>query len=222
MDPLRIKWWGPKHLGPSNICELSLPTKLQPPGMPRTGLKAWSWRKGPKKTLKSPLDPLWGPKHLRSSYFCELSLHTEFQSNSTSPSIKLFVNGKKKRKVRLSSANETEVFPARSASGKWRRSCQQMCATAMFHAMVLYFITVQYHHSSPSPNNLGSRLLCLHIKFLVRVAELNKRVWDWVGKTVCRIKKNLLQQSEVLNWFPTNPGRVSLRDFHFHSWDCLV
>ena len=50
MDPLRVKWWGPKQLGPSNICELNLPTKLQPPGMPTTGPKAWSWKKGPKKT----------------------------------------------------------------------------------------------------------------------------------------------------------------------------
>ena len=58
------------------------------------------------------MDPLWGPKHLRSSYFCELSLHTKFQSNSTSHSIKLFVNGNKnnknnknKRKVNENSGN---------------------------------------------------------------------------------------------------------------------
>ena len=25
--PPRVKWWGPKHLGPSYFCELSLPKK---------------------------------------------------------------------------------------------------------------------------------------------------------------------------------------------------
>ena len=29
MDPLRVKLWGPKHLGPSYICELSLHQKFQ-------------------------------------------------------------------------------------------------------------------------------------------------------------------------------------------------
>ena len=28
MDPLRVKWWGTKHLGPSYICELSLHPKF--------------------------------------------------------------------------------------------------------------------------------------------------------------------------------------------------
>ena len=31
MDPLRVKWWGPKHLEPSYICELSLHQKFQSP-----------------------------------------------------------------------------------------------------------------------------------------------------------------------------------------------
>ena len=60
----------------------------------RNGLKAWSWKKGPKKTLKSPMDPLrvkwWGPKHLGPSYFCELSLPTKFQTSKTSPSFKFW------------------------------------------------------------------------------------------------------------------------------------
>ena len=56
------------------------------------------------------MDPIWGPKHLRSFYFCELSLHTEFQSNSTSPSIRLFEDGNNnnknnKRKVNENSGN---------------------------------------------------------------------------------------------------------------------
>ena len=62
--------------------------------MPRNGLKAWSWKKGPKKTLKSPMNLLrvkwWGPKHLESSYFCELSLPTKFQTSKTSPSFKFW------------------------------------------------------------------------------------------------------------------------------------
>ena len=73
---------------------LPLLTKFQPPDMPRNGLKAWSWKKGPKKTLKSPMDPLrvkwWGPKHLGPSYFCELSLPTKFQTSKTSPSFKFW------------------------------------------------------------------------------------------------------------------------------------
>ena len=83
-----------------------------------------------KNTLKSPIDPLWGPKHLRSSYFCELSLHTEFQSNSTSPSIRLFMalqqnNNRTRKSLKtvatyfpLCSAKGTKVIPCRSASGK--------------------------------------------------------------------------------------------------------
>ena len=31
MDPLRVKLWGPKHVGPSYICELSLHQKFQSP-----------------------------------------------------------------------------------------------------------------------------------------------------------------------------------------------
>ena len=33
MDPLRVKLWGPKHLGPSYICELSLHQKFQSPSI---------------------------------------------------------------------------------------------------------------------------------------------------------------------------------------------
>ena len=29
MDPLRVKWWVPKHLRPTYICELSLHPKFQ-------------------------------------------------------------------------------------------------------------------------------------------------------------------------------------------------
>ena len=31
MDPLRVKWWDPKHLEPSQICDLSLHPKFQSP-----------------------------------------------------------------------------------------------------------------------------------------------------------------------------------------------
>ena len=40
MDPLRVKWWGPKHLGPSYICELSLHPKFQSPTITPSHKKA--------------------------------------------------------------------------------------------------------------------------------------------------------------------------------------
>ena len=40
MDPLRVKWLGPKHLGPSYICELSLHQKLQSPNITPSHEKA--------------------------------------------------------------------------------------------------------------------------------------------------------------------------------------
>ena len=45
-------------------------------------------------------------KHLRSSYFCELSLHTEFQSNSTSPSIRLFMALQQQQQQQNEKVNE--------------------------------------------------------------------------------------------------------------------
>ena len=105
IDPLRIKWWGPKHL-----CELIIASWY-----------AQNW------SLKLEKKSLWGPKDLRSSNFCELSLHTEFQSHSTSPSIKLFMalqNRTEQNKTttrkspktmatsfRHCSTKETKVFP---------------------------------------------------------------------------------------------------------------
>ena len=40
MDPLRVKWWGPKHLGPSYICELSLHPKFRSPSITPSHKKA--------------------------------------------------------------------------------------------------------------------------------------------------------------------------------------
>ena len=48
--------------------------KLQPPGMPRTGLKFWSWEKDPRNTLKSPMDCItaWikSSNNKESNFFC--------------------------------------------------------------------------------------------------------------------------------------------------------
>ena len=33
MDPRKVKWWGPKHLWPSYICDLSLHPKFQSPSI---------------------------------------------------------------------------------------------------------------------------------------------------------------------------------------------
>ena len=40
MDPLRVKLWGPKHLGPSCICDLSLHPKFQSPTITPSHKKA--------------------------------------------------------------------------------------------------------------------------------------------------------------------------------------
>ena len=40
MDILGVKWWGPKHLGPSYICELSLHPKFQSPSITPSHKKA--------------------------------------------------------------------------------------------------------------------------------------------------------------------------------------
>ena len=83
-----------------------------------------------------------GPKHLRSFYFCELSLHTEFQSNSTSPSIRLFMALQQQQNNRTEQNNEKvnensgNLVPSllrkgdqsfslnAPRQGKRRRSCQ--------------------------------------------------------------------------------------------------
>ena len=40
MDPLRVKWWGPKHLGAYYICELSSHPKFQSPTITPSHKKA--------------------------------------------------------------------------------------------------------------------------------------------------------------------------------------
>ena len=40
MDPLTVKWWGPKHLKPYYFCELSLHPKFQSPSITPSYKKA--------------------------------------------------------------------------------------------------------------------------------------------------------------------------------------
>ena len=63
------------------------------------------------------MDPLWGPKHLRSSCFCESSLHTEFQSNSTSPSIKIICKREQEQQEQ-----EQELQQEESQQKQWQLS----------------------------------------------------------------------------------------------------
>ena len=44
-----VKWWGPKHLGPSNICELSLHPKFQSPTITPSHKKAGDSKERRKK-----------------------------------------------------------------------------------------------------------------------------------------------------------------------------
>ena len=100
------------------------------------------------------MDPLWGPKHLRSSYFCELSLHTEFQSNSSSPSIKLFVNGNNnnnnnnKRKVNENSGN---LVPSLLRKGDQSADARaNIVSTIQNIHTVMYIIHLQKFYNNPS------------------------------------------------------------------------
>ena len=49
MDPLMVKLWGPKHLGPSYICELSLHQKFQSPTITPSHKKAGAAERRKKK-----------------------------------------------------------------------------------------------------------------------------------------------------------------------------
>ena len=49
MDTLRVKWLGPKHLGPSYICELSLHPKFQSPSITPIHKKAGAAERKKKK-----------------------------------------------------------------------------------------------------------------------------------------------------------------------------
>ena len=49
MDPLRSKWWGPKHIGSSYFCELSLHTEFQSPNTYPSGRKVTTLKKKKKE-----------------------------------------------------------------------------------------------------------------------------------------------------------------------------
>ena len=86
MDPLRVKWWGPKHLGPSYICELSLHPKFRSPSITPSHKKAGAaertekeQRKNRERTEKKnndfnghlvPTDYVCGNKVFPSDYVC--------------------------------------------------------------------------------------------------------------------------------------------------------
>ena len=52
MDPLGVKWWGPKHLGPSYICELSLHPKFHSHSITPSHKKAGEAERTKKKKKK--------------------------------------------------------------------------------------------------------------------------------------------------------------------------
>ena len=49
--PLRVNWWGQKHIGSSYFCELSLHTEFQSPSTYPSGRKVKSWRERKKKRI---------------------------------------------------------------------------------------------------------------------------------------------------------------------------
>ena len=51
LHPLRVKWWGQKHIGSSYFCELSLHTEFQSPSTYPSGRKVKSWRERKKKKI---------------------------------------------------------------------------------------------------------------------------------------------------------------------------
>ena len=44
LHPLRVKYWGQKHIGSSYFCELSLHTEFQRPSTYPSGRKVTTWR----------------------------------------------------------------------------------------------------------------------------------------------------------------------------------
>ena len=44
LHPLRVKWWGQKHIGSSYFCELSLHTEFQSPSTSPSGRKVTTWK----------------------------------------------------------------------------------------------------------------------------------------------------------------------------------
>ena len=49
MDPLKVKWWGQKHIGSSYFCELSLHTEFQSPSTYPSGRKVTTWKERRRK-----------------------------------------------------------------------------------------------------------------------------------------------------------------------------
>ena len=45
LHPLRVKWWGQKHIGSSYFCELSLHTEFQSPSTYPSGRKVTTWKR---------------------------------------------------------------------------------------------------------------------------------------------------------------------------------
>ena len=84
MDPLGVKWWGPKHLGPSYICELSLHPKFRSPSITPSHKKAGAAERRTEKKEEQrrkkknndfnghlvPTDYVCGNKVFPSDYVC--------------------------------------------------------------------------------------------------------------------------------------------------------
>ena len=45
LHPLRVKWWGQKHIGSSYSCELSFHTEFQSPSTYPSGRKVTTWKR---------------------------------------------------------------------------------------------------------------------------------------------------------------------------------
>ena len=93
MDPLRVKWWGPKHLGPSYICELSLHPKFQSPSITPSHKKAGAERRRRRRRRRRkkknndfnghlvPTDYVCGDKVFPSDYVCGKMSNARAQKN---------------------------------------------------------------------------------------------------------------------------------------------
>ena len=70
MDPLRVKWWGPKHLTSYYFCELSLHPKFQSPSITLSYKKAGD--SGERKIERKKNDDFNG--HLVPDWLCQKGL----------------------------------------------------------------------------------------------------------------------------------------------------
>ena len=52
LHPLRVKWWGQKHIGSSYFCELSLHTEFRSPSTYASGRKVKSWKEREREKKK--------------------------------------------------------------------------------------------------------------------------------------------------------------------------